>query len=89
MYAFLHPAGLAQTRDRPLHNAPLQSSRKFRPSGKRPEKMAAAESRSTLDLLPEDLLCFGQRFLGFGFGERKLTQRSKRSSEAQDPVLII
>ena len=31
------------------------SSRKLRPSGKRPEKMAAAESRSTLDLLPEDL----------------------------------
>jgi len=31
------------------------SSRKLRPSGKRPKNMAAAESRSTLDLLPEDL----------------------------------
>ena len=32
------------------------SSHKLHPSGKRPEKMAAAESKSTLDLLPEDLL---------------------------------
>ena len=58
--------------------------------------MAAAKSESTLDLLPKDLslLCFGQspsilKMTGFGFGERKLTQRSKGSFETQDPVLII
>ena len=36
------------------------SSRKLRPSGKRPEKMAAAESKSTLDLLPDLAVVFGQ-----------------------------
>ena len=50
--------------NRPLHNAPLPavSSAPFGESGKRPKKMAAAESKSTLNLLPEDLslLCFGQ-----------------------------
>ena len=50
--------------NRPLHNAPLPavSSAPFWESGKRPEKMAAAECNSTLDLLPEDLSlsCFGE-----------------------------
>ena len=47
------------------------SSAPFGESGKRPEKMAAAECKSTLNLLPEDLS------LSY-FGEGKLTQRSKR-----------
>ena len=70
--------------NRPLHNAllPAVSSAPFGESGRRPKKMAVAESKSTLDLLPEDLLLLC-------FGERKLTQRSKRSFETQDPVLVI
>ena len=60
--------------NRPLHNTPLPtlSPAPFGESGKRPEKMAAAESESTLDLLPEDLSLSR-------FGEGRVTQRSERS----------
>ena len=53
------------------HSTTQRKLRPFWESGKRPEKIAAAECKSTLDLLPEDLSlsCFG---------EGKLTQRSKR-----------
>ena len=49
----------------------IVSSAPFWESGKQPEKMAAAECKSILDLLPEDLSlsCLG---------EGNLTQRSKR-----------
>ena len=52
-----------------VHNGVIDHSttqrKLFGESGKRPEKMAAAECKSSLDLLPEDLSlsCFGEEKL--------------------------
>ena len=68
--------------NRPLDNA-SDSKRWLQPN---PEALSIScqKTRVALGQSPSIL-----KQTGFGFGERKLIQRSKRTSETQDPVLII
>ena len=79
--------------NRPLHYAPLPAVR---------SAPLASDPKRWLQPNPEVLSISCQKTcrccvwskpvyfkIGFGFGERKLTQRSKQTSETQDPVLII
>ena len=80
--------------NRPLHNAPLPAVSSA-PLASDPKKWLQPNPKVLSISCQKTCRCCVWskpvyfKLTGFGFGERKLTQRSKRSFETQDPVLII